>query len=175
MQPDATYIIIDLPEMLFWSAVFLRLNNPDAGIYLYDTDSFAAGSIGQIVADNKFVLLPHYLIDRLKVFSMIDVAINMLSMQEMTEVQVRTYCEFLTKCLRGWFYSENYANHKYNAELGHDLYDIFTDYFETIPKGKLSEHQELASKPWQPYLYLMTPKSAPAPLKPLRRALKGAN
>jgi len=175
MAPDSTYIIVDLPELLFCSAVFLRLNNPSQPIYLYDPESFAPARFGEILASHKFVLLPHYLLERIDSFPIVDVAINMLSMQEMRDDQVRAYCAFLVRNLRGWFYSENFSRHVYNKELTTDLYDIFVDYFLTLPDVKLSEHPEIKHHLWQCYAYFLTPKAHPAAYEPVRRILHGGD
>jgi hypothetical protein len=175
MVPSSTYIIVDLPEMLFWSAVFLRLNNPSQPIYLYDSATFAAAQFDQILATHKFVLLPHYLLERLESFPIVDVAINMLSMQEMSEGQIRVYCDFLTRHLRGWLYSENFARHIYNKQLTRDLYDIFAEYFLTLPAMKLTENPGISHHLWQIYTYLLTPKTHPADYAPIRQILRGGN
>jgi len=175
MVPGSTYIIVDLPEMLFCSAVFLRLNNPAQEIYLYDPETFTAARFGEILAAHKFVLLPHFMLERLDSFPIIDVAINMLSMQEMRDVQVRAYCDFLSRNLRGWFYSENYSRHVYNKELTTDLYDIFTEYFVSLPPTKLSENPQINHHIWQSYVYLLTPKTQPAAYAPIRQILRGGD
>jgi len=175
IDAGAAYVIVDLPEMLFWSAVFLRLNNPTRRIYLYDPASFEAAQLDQILESHDFVLLPHYLLERMTTFPTINVAINTLSMQEMLDAQVRAYCDFLTRHLRGWFYSENFARHVSNAELTADLFDIFVEYFRMLPAGKLSEHLQQPPDPWRMYSYLATPKGQPAEYTPIRRMLIGSN
>lgn len=175
MVPDATYIIVDLPEMLFWSAVFLRLNNPTRPLYLYDPETFTAAQLDTIMGSHGFILLPHYLIERLDTFPIVDVAINMLSMQEMRDSQVHAYCAFLARNVRGWFYSENYARHVYNDELTTDLYDIFAQYFLPLPAMKLSEHAGIKHHLWQRYVYLLTPKDQPAAYRPVRPILRGGD
>ena len=122
--PGVAYIIVDLPEMLFWSAVYLRVNNPGKRLYVFDRQTFSPAQLPDILANHDFVLLPPYLLAELPTFPDIDLAINMLSFQEMREDQIRVYCDFLARHLNGWFLSENFARHKFNTELGRDLYDI---------------------------------------------------
>ena len=172
---DACYVIVDLPEMLFWSAAFLRLNNPTRRIYVYDAASFAPAELDRILAAHDFVLLPHYLLERLPSFPPIDVAINTLSLQEMPDAQVRAYCDFLMRYLRGWFYSENFPRHVYNEELTADLFDILAEYFVMLPAGKPAEHLRLEPDPWRQYAYLSTPKGRPAAYAPIRRMLIGSD
>jgi hypothetical protein len=172
-ETDTAYVIVDLPELLFFSAVFLRLNNPTRRIYIYDPASFSPDQFDQIIASHDFILLPHYLLDRLPGFPTIDLAINMLSMQEMRDAQVRTYCDFLAHRLHGWFYSENFARHVFNQELTADLYDTFANYFLVLPAGKLSDHLQLPPNPWRMYSYIATPKAQPAEYRPIRRLLFG--
>ncbi len=175
IEGDAAYVIVDLPEMLFFSAVFLRLNNPERRIYVYDKASFAPEQLDHIIASHDIVLLPHYLLERLSSFPTIDVAINTLSMQEMPDAQVRAYCEFLARHLHGWFYNENFTRHIYNAELTADLFDTLAENFAMLPSGKVSELLNLPPDPWRQYAYLATPRNRPAEYKPLRRMLIGSN
>jgi putative sugar O-methyltransferase len=175
IEADAKYVIIDLPEMLFFSAVFLRLNSPTRRIYVHDAATLATGELDRIVAAHDIVLLPHYLVERLATFPTIDVAINTLSMQEMPESQIRAYCAFLERHLRGWLYSENFARHVHNTELGVDLFDILAEAFLMLPAGKLPGLLDLAPDPWRAYAYLATPKTRPAAYAPIRRMLIGSN
>lgn len=152
---DVTYVIIDLPEMLFWSAVFLRLNNPGRRIYLYDRETFSADTLTQALAENSFVLLPNYRLPDLDAFPAIDLALNRLSMQEMTDAQVHGYCAFLARRLTGCFYSENYPRHPYNRELTADLYDFYVQYFHTVPREKIPTDP---NNPYDMQVYLLTPR-----------------
>jgi hypothetical protein len=167
------YIDVDLSQMLFWAAVFLRLNNPDKRIYLFDRASFDPSRLETILAENDFVLLPNYLLGELQTFPEIDAVINMLSFQEMKEEQIRAYCAFMSKHLRGWFYSDNFSRHPYNKELNVDLYDIYTAYFTVLPSLNMRLHPPLKEALWRLYPYLATPKERPAELRPQVRLLKG--
>ncbi len=137
VRDDVTYVIVDLPEMLFWSAVFLRLNNPGRRLFLYDPATFSADALHRALAENAFVLLPNYRLADLEEFPAVDLALNRLSMQEMTDAQVHSYCGFLAPRLKGCFYSENYPRHPYNRELTADLHDFYVRYFHTVPREKI--------------------------------------
>ena len=113
-------------------SVFLRINNPDLKIYLYDKKSFDTQGIDDIVANYDVALLPFYSVAQLTHMPAIDIAINMLSMSEMADIQIRAYCQFLADNLRGWFYSENSNQTPGNKEMQVDLFDVFSEYFDRL-------------------------------------------
>jgi len=104
--PDSTYICLDLPESLYFSALYLSRFYPN--VHLAD-----ARTDWSNLTQYDFVFVPNYLFHRLaKSRLRVDLAINTLSMSEMTERQVRTYCIGLSAMLggRGAFFEQNHDN-----------------------------------------------------------------
>ena len=134
-------------------SVFLRINNPDLKIYLYDKKSFDTQGIDDIVANYDVVLLPFYSVARLTHMPAIDIAINMLSMSEMADIQIRAYCQFLADNLRGWFYSENPAQTPGNKEMQVDLFDVFSEYFEINPDTNFGKTPDNRKDWWVMFPY----------------------
>jgi hypothetical protein len=113
------YTIVDLPESLLFSAIYLPIVlNIDL-----ECEERADGSlhIGQL----RFV--PNF--SAPNAFDRgVDLAINTLSMAEMTEPQVRSYCAMLRPALgaRGVFFEQNHDN----RHLGMlEVSSIIADYF----------------------------------------------
>jgi hypothetical protein len=75
-RPDCRYVLIDLPESLFFAHVFLRENFPQSKI------AYGAPAAG---GGFDFLLLPVQNAEALSSVGQIDVAINTGSFQEMTE------------------------------------------------------------------------------------------
>lgn len=100
--PSCSYIVCDLEETLFCSAVYLtnafgaeRVHLVDGGI---DTATMQPG---------HFYVLPQ--IDLERISGRIDIAMNQQSMQEMERRQVDRYCDFFGRQV-GQFYSRNYPS-----------------------------------------------------------------
>lgn len=86
-HPQASCIMIDIPETLFFLDVFLRHHFPD-GKFLYATDrEILSGDLTQY----DFILVPHYLASGLK-GKKIDLLIN-----------TNSFGEMLTDTIRHWF------------------------------------------------------------------------
>ncbi len=119
MRPDLTYVLIDLPESLFYAQVFLTVNFPDAKI----------GYVNEAFPDNPddydFIFVPAQLAHLLRGQSF-DLTVNTGSLQEMTTAAVRHWMEFIQDVIQTkQFYSWNYfLNDKslFNETLvGHNL------------------------------------------------------
>lgn len=101
-----TYIIIDLAESLFFSECYLRnefLNNPDIDIINLATQDEPSDIK---VERQKIILCPTEKIDFLSKID-IDLVINTLSMQEMSEEWVDFYMNWLDQTKAKNFYSFN--------------------------------------------------------------------
>jgi hypothetical protein len=131
------YFIIDLPETLIFSAIYLALQAAAKRLYLYAPgERLDAEALGGF----DFVLLPDYRIDAISGVEF-DLAINVASMQEMRIDQVERYLDFLRANCRGVFYSCNRDRQTGNDELP-SLFDVIRTRFELIevppPSGKPS-------------------------------------
>ncbi len=102
---DVRYVILDVPETLLLSAVFLNLSFPKATIRLVTTtEEYKTAS----VEDPDFLLVPAQLCNELE-GSQFDLLINTGSLQEMPESTVDTYFDLLENKLDiRYFYSFNY-------------------------------------------------------------------
>ncbi|NJN96672.1 MAG: putative sugar O-methyltransferase [Anaerolineales bacterium] len=103
---NTTFIIVDLPEVLLFSAAYLSLLNPHKRMYLYSNQDFLQ-LIGTDVCETyDFVLIPNYQLDSLRHLQF-DLVLNISSLQEMTVEQVETYLNFIQATTTGVFYSLN--------------------------------------------------------------------
>ncbi len=90
----ATYMIIDLPEILLMSGAFLTVNNPEKQIYIYDPATFRPEFALSEILNYDFVLMPNYVLSKLCQIKQVAIMINMQSFQEMSQSQVRDYLDF---------------------------------------------------------------------------------
>lgn len=98
------YVIVDLPETLLFSAAYLSLLNPDKKIYVYDADNFTEFINSESAKSFDFILLPNYKLHSLDGWGF-ELAINTISFQEMNNVQVQEYLNFIhanAKILYTW-------------------------------------------------------------------------
>lgn len=105
--PGVRYTILDIPESLVYSTVYLAVLNPNAGTSFLPNYEFPA-----LVQDGR-----HF-----------DLVINTLSMTEMSEPQVRTYCEGIRKLIgtSGLFFEQNQDGRAVGLL---NARDIVRDYF----------------------------------------------
>ena len=113
---QSTYVIVDLPETLLFSAAYLTLHNPGKSIYLYDSAD-SSNLISQEEARSyDFVLVPNYKLGSLADWSFA-LAINMISFQEMSAPQVNEYLDFIRERCTGVLYCWNMDSHVQNTDL----------------------------------------------------------
>ena len=104
IRPPRTYVIIDVPESLFFSEVFLAKHFGASAVY-YHT---AADRLSQRSLERyRAVLVPVSRLDSLADIRF-DLIINTLSMQEMSEEWVDLYMRWLDRQACRFFYSLNY-------------------------------------------------------------------
>ena len=125
---NATYIIVDLPETLLFSASYLSLLNPQKMIYIYEGRDFPEFMRSGAIMSYDFVLLPNYKLDSLAHLRF-DLVINVASLQEMRTSQAEEYLNFIRETCRGIFYSWNQDHQPRNKELS-DLSDLLRERFE---------------------------------------------
>lgn len=113
--PAATFFLVDVPETLFLTAIYLALLVPAGSLYLYDPNDFGE-QLAAGFPDAQFVLLPSHEAQRLK-GERIDLAISIESFQEMSRDQVAQYLDLMVACLAGPLYSWNRSHSPRNAEL----------------------------------------------------------
>lgn len=112
--PDTTYFIVDLPELFLFSGTYLQTLFPDARIRYWQGESAEELADGWEGFD--FVMVPAGALDRLRP-PRLDLAINMVSFQEMTTEQVRGYVHHAHELGAPLLYSLNRDRSLYNTEL----------------------------------------------------------
>jgi hypothetical protein len=108
--PQARIVIVDLPESLLFSSLYLSLLLPQRA-HLYANTENADELLAPATPGCTFV--PNYLFDRLfETEPVFDLAINTLSMSEMDEAQVNYYCWGINQLLsdQGVFFEQNHNN-----------------------------------------------------------------
>ena len=108
---DATYVIVDLPETLLFSASYLSLALPEKNICLYDS---ALPLVPEKASSYDFILLPNYLLPQLARMRF-DLALNTESFQEMTRAQLTDYLDFIQASC-DLLYSKNKRAQEWNRQ-----------------------------------------------------------
>jgi SAM-dependent methyltransferase len=118
LATNTTFVIIDLPETLLFSASYVSLHNPKKNVYVYDRRNSAdvLGSKRDLAAYD-FVFVPNFKLDALRAFKF-DLVINQNSLGEMTDSQVQEYLDVIAETCTGEFYSYNLDRLWVNTELG---------------------------------------------------------
>jgi putative sugar O-methyltransferase len=112
--PNVTYVIIDLPSTILFSAVYLRTVCPDATAFIYGDGPVSSAFDGTLSYD--FVFLPHHALNEVD-FQSLDLTINSVSFQEMTSDQIESYAKMVSDAGCPLIYSLNRDRSRYNTEL----------------------------------------------------------
>jgi putative sugar O-methyltransferase len=118
LLPDTCYVIVDLPQTLLFSAVYLMTLFPDSRSFIYG-DSLSSG-ISEDLNSYDFIFLPHFSINQ-NILPNIDLTINMVSFQEMTDEQVLDYVRWSWQCGSPFLYSHNRGKSPHNTQLSSDV------------------------------------------------------
>lgn len=102
--PNTCYIIIDLLQSLLFAGVYLRTVFPQSSVFLYGDKP--PGKLLNEYALYDFIFLPHFAFGRIS-FPKVDLAINMVSFQEMTSEQIDEYFRWLATLRCPILYSHN--------------------------------------------------------------------
>ena len=113
LLPRVTYVLVDFPELFLFAATYLGVLFPDARLLFAGTDD--ASSIDGW-RDADFVFVPHT-VSRLVSALPLDLTVNMVSFQEMTDAQVRGYAAMAATAGCPLLYSLNRERSLYNTEL----------------------------------------------------------
>jgi len=111
--PRTTYVIVDFPELFLFSATYLGALFPDARLLFAGTSDTAVIDGWR---DADFVFVPHPLF-RLVSTLPLDLTVNMVSFQEMTDAQVRGYAAMAATAGCPLLYSMNRERSPYNTQL----------------------------------------------------------
>lgn len=124
--PICTYVIIDLPQTILFSGVYLKTTFPDARTFIYGENGQMAPT-GNI-RDYDFVLMPHFSTQSFRL-PQVDLGINMISFQEMTSEQVLGYARWFWESDCKSLYSHNRARSAHNDQLS-DVSQLLGQRFE---------------------------------------------
>ncbi len=103
LQNNATVVLVDLPESLFYAQIFLALNFPNARIKYLTEQMDKVG-----LSNYDFILVPVQLCETLRNCSF-DIVINTGSLQEMPNKVVMFWMNFIQNTIQAdLFYSWNY-------------------------------------------------------------------
>jgi putative sugar O-methyltransferase len=123
--PNTTYVISDLPETMLFSATYLLTRLPDARFaFVPETD------ISTLAADAlqyDFVFTPNTVLEDLTL-PRLDLALNMVSFQEMSTPQVDDYMRRAHELGARYLYSLNRERSRYNPEL-RGVHRLMRDWF----------------------------------------------
>lgn len=159
--PNCTYVIIDLPQTILFSGVYLKTLFPEARTFTYGDGGAALPP--DAISNYDFVFLPHFATHALRL-PRVDLAINMVSFQEMTSEQVLDYVRWLWESGCKTLYSHNRACSAHNNQL--------SDVSELLAQGFLLE---VISVLPVPYTVLEMPKPtqwSPDPKKMARQVIQ---
>jgi hypothetical protein len=109
--PNTSYVIVDLPQVFLFSAVYLMTVMPDARFAFHGD-----GPLTSLVPESDFVFVPHWALDELEL-PRLDLTLNMVSFQEMTTAQVEAYVDTAWRLGSQYLYSLNRDRSHYNTEL----------------------------------------------------------
>ena len=96
IRPNARYTIVDLPESLLFSALYLSLTRPDERIEIHGpgvVTEWHRRLRAWLSRPPSLSFVPNYMAEHLD--RKADLVINTLSFSEMTEHQVRTYARLI--------------------------------------------------------------------------------
>jgi len=141
--PRATYVIVDLPELFLFSATYLGAVYPDAKL-LFAGTSDASAIDGWRDAD--FVFVPNSLF-RLVSALPLDLTVNMVSFQEMTDAQVGGYAAMAATAGCPLLYSLNRERSPYNDQLV-SVSEALSDWYGLTEVAVLdTDHMSSVKKP----------------------------
>jgi putative sugar O-methyltransferase len=119
--PNTTYIISDLPELFLFAGTYLPSAFPSSTLIYH-------GEVPEIPwSEADFVLVPSYATDAVRP-PRLDLALNMVSFQEMTSTQVESYVRHAAELETPFLYSLNRDRSLYNPELS-SVTEILSRYF----------------------------------------------
>jgi hypothetical protein len=111
--PGVTYVIVDFPELFLFSATYLKTVCPDAKLRFVGTSAEVSLDGWR---DADFVFVPNALASVVASLPL-DLTVNMVSFQEMTDEQVRGYARLAADAACPLLYSLNRERSRYNSEL----------------------------------------------------------
>jgi hypothetical protein len=163
--PNTTYYIVDFPELFLFSATYLKTLFPDARFEFFGDDGRSAEEVLEEAPDADFVFFPHTAVDDLRP-QRLDMAINMVSFQEMTGEQVRKYVDWAADLGCPYLYSLNRDRSTYNTELS-NVHEIIAERYwaREIPVLPVSYTQMLPPRMRSPSIRTKIKQATGLPYK----------
>jgi hypothetical protein len=167
-QKKVTYVLVDIPEILMFAAAYLNthLENPSI-IFAKSPEELKQAyedgvDVVMVSSFSKFVLdgLPE-----------VDLAVNLVSFQEMQPTEVSRYCNTIFPKLDGIFYSDNIDSHKFNDDGKLPLSTLFSSYGQLYPD--VSVYQSLVAKYKWTWFYSIYMLAKPQRIAGLNKNLRG--
>jgi hypothetical protein len=112
--PNVTYVITDFPELFLFSATYLMTAFPEARVAFWGEAPTA--SLFESWQEIDFLFMPHTALAELAP-PRLDLTVNMVSFQEMTQAQVVAYVERAYRLECPFLYSLNRDRSGYNPEI----------------------------------------------------------
>jgi glycosyltransferase involved in cell wall biosynthesis len=111
--PASRYVIVDFAELFLFSATYLGTLFPGARMAFCGTaETPTAADAG----DADFIFVPHTMAAQVASLRL-DLTVNMVSFQEMTEGQVRAYADMAADAGCPWLYSFNRDRSPFNTQI----------------------------------------------------------
>lgn len=126
LLPNATYVVVDFPEVMLFSAVYLMTHFPGSRVLFVDKPE-AVDELNANAASYDFVFFPQEMFAREWALP-VDLAANMVSFQEMTSAQVEGYASRFRDAGLRWIYSHNRERSGHNRELS-TVSEILSRYY----------------------------------------------
>ena len=149
--PNVTYVVVDLPQTLLFSSLYLRTLFPDASVFMYGDQPIS--TLTEEARNYDFIFLPHFAMDELEL-KRPDLGANICSYQEMTSEQVDGYARKLWEMECPSIYSLNRDRSPYNDQLS-TVTSILSEHYnvERVDVLPVSYNQvNLPAPPAQPSL-----------------------
>jgi hypothetical protein len=128
--PDCTYVIVDLPETILYSASYLSAHRPDLRAYVYAPGDDIT-TVLKNVEEYDLAFIPNYRASAIEALPYIDIGFNAISFPEMAQETVEQYLGLIAPKLRRFFISVNYRQ---PADIRHAGIDnLLSKRFQLFP------------------------------------------
>ena len=162
INPQVSYVVLDLPEILMISMSVLPRMLPDESTSLYDQTRQASALSKRALLEKGLWFAGSQ--DLLKIEDgAIDVFINVASFQEMKLSQVRAYFDLIDRKVAGTFYTQQYvvvsdAQRPYNAISGLEEYP-----FKATWRERFKRHVTFSERFFEACFDVNKPLNGPCP------------
>ena len=140
--PNVTYVISDLPELFLFSGVYLQVAFPESRILVYG--EIPEGETFERWEEYDFILVPNTRTEAIRGIRP-ELTVNMVSFQEMTTEQVRTYVRKASELGCPVLYSMNRDRSTYNEQLT-NVRDIISEFYRVTECNVLDSDYTSAVK-----------------------------